>query len=283
PAGIPVLAALAFQLRYDARVTGDPWTLPYVQYERTYSRVPLFLFQEERAAPSAALAEPMAEFNRYLENDFAVQHTLRGYLGMQRVKLAQYGKLLWGWLFVPVVLVALRGLRRARAGRTALGLLAVFAPLVLLPTTYSIPHYVAPALPLVALLLVLALRWLAAGPRARAARRVVRGALGLACAGALLAFALPRLCTQPRVGWEHERAAYAEELLARPGRHLVLVRYAPGHAPHEEWVFNAADLDSARIVWARDLGAAANRALLAHHPDREVHTLTVQDGGAPRR
>lgn len=50
------------------------------------------------------------------------------------------------------------------------------------------------------------------------------------------------------------RSRVAAKLGAAPGRHLVLVKYLPGHVVHDEWVYNEPDIDSLRIVWARDLG-----------------------------
>ena len=49
---------------------------------------------------------------------------------------------------------------------------------------------------------------------------------------------------------------------------LVFVRYAPQHIFQEEWVWNAADIDGARVVWARDLGPEEDRKLLAYYPLR---------------
>jgi hypothetical protein len=40
-------------------------------------------------------------------------------------------------------------------------------------------------------------------------------------------------------------------------------------------VYNEADIDGARVVWARDLGPAGNRDLLAHFDDRRVWTLAT--------
>jgi hypothetical protein len=57
-----------------------------------------------------------------------------------------------------------------------------------------------------------------------------------------------------------------------PGKQLVFVRYYP---PHEfrEWVHNAADIDGAQIVWARDLGPEENEKLRRYYPDRAAWLL----------
>lgn len=63
------------------------------------------------------------------------------------------------------------------------------------------------------------------------------------------------------------------QLDALPGRLLVFVRYYPQHQFQEEWVYNRADIDGSRVVWARDLGAAEDEKLRAYYPDRSVWLL----------
>jgi len=69
------------------------------------------------------------------------------------------------------------------------------------------------------------------------------------------------------------RAAVQQQLERAPGKHLVFVRYWPQHIFQREWVYNAADIDGARIVWARDLGAAEDEKLRHYYPDRTVWLL----------
>ncbi len=57
---------------------------------------------------------------------------------------------------------------------------------------------------------------------------------------------------------EH-RIAVRNQLAQIPGQLLVFVRYFPQHVFQEEWVFNGADIDNSRIVWARDLGPVENQ------------------------
>ena len=37
-----------------------------------------------------------------------------------------------------------------------------------------------------------------------------------------------------------------------------------------EWVYNAADIDSAKVVWARDMTPALNRELIGYFKDRRM-------------
>ena len=68
------------------------------------------------------------------------------------------------------------------------------------------------------------------------------------------------------------RIAISGQLEAARGRQLVFVRYSPQHQ-FQEWVHNAADIDRARVVWARDLGAEENKKLLRYYPDRTAWLL----------
>lgn len=64
-----------------------------------------------------------------------------------------------------------------------------------------------------------------------------------------------------------------QQLAALPGKLLVLVRYWPQHIFQDEWVWNGADIDAARVVWARDLGPVENEKLRRYYPDRSVWLL----------
>jgi hypothetical protein len=57
------------------------------------------------------------------------------------------------------------------------------------------------------------------------------------------------------------------------GKLLVFVQYSPQHIFQDEWVYNDADIDDARVVWARDLGPAENEKLRAYYPDRTAVLL----------
>lgn len=69
------------------------------------------------------------------------------------------------------------------------------------------------------------------------------------------------------------RIAVRHALAQLPGKQLVFVRYWPGHIFQNEWVYNSAEIDGARVVWARDLGPAEDEKLRRYYPDRTVWLL----------
>ena len=88
------------------------------------------------------------------------------------------------------------------------------------------------------------------------------------------------------------RAEFSNQLGAVPGEHLVIVRYAPEHPVWYEWVYNGADIDSSKIVWAREIPGVSPQPLLDYfhgrqvwlaEPDVSPPRLRRHDPGAPRQ
>jgi hypothetical protein len=76
------------------------------------------------------------------------------------------------------------------------------------------------------------------------------------------------------------RISINQRLAEVPGQQLVFVRYGPQHV-FREWVHNAADIDSAPVVWALDLGADEDQKLMRYYPNRAVW-LVEPDARPPR-
>ncbi len=55
-----------------------------------------------------------------------------------------------------------------------------------------------------------------------------------------------------------------------PGNHLVFVRAKTSEYNLFQWIYNDADIDESRIVWARDLGQERNAELVRYYPSRQV-------------
>jgi hypothetical protein len=142
-----------------------------------------------------------------------------------------------------------------------------------LATIWSFPHYVAPLTCVILLLLVQAIRHLRT---MKLARRPIGLALSWAavCLLALdvAASASHRVCDP--LEWmcagDPSRAAIQERLSHTPGKHLIMVRYTEEHNLHDEWVYNGAELDGAKVLWARELDQEQDARLFAYFKDRQV-------------
>jgi hypothetical protein len=66
------------------------------------------------------------------------------------------------------------------------------------------------------------------------------------------------------------RANILFQLKQTPGDNLVVVRYRPDHDfILDEWVYNGADIDGSKVIWARDMGDE-NTELLRYFRDRRA-------------
>jgi hypothetical protein len=62
-------------------------------------------------------------------------------------------------------------------------------------------------------------------------------------------------------------------LEAQPGKQLVIIHYDPktDKGNDDDWTFNLADLDSTKIVWARESKyPEVNREMIRYFSDRRV-------------
>ncbi len=66
------------------------------------------------------------------------------------------------------------------------------------------------------------------------------------------------------------RATIEKTLSNAPGKHLIMVRYDQDHNLHDEWVYNGAEIDNAKVLWARELDPAQNAKLFAYFKDRQI-------------
>ena len=284
PAALVLALAAAGMAYYNARVTGDPLTLPYRAHSALYAYTPIFLWQKPGPAP-AYRHETMKNF--YLgwqAEGYRAQQSLLEAFKRKRHTLYFF---LTPLLMVP--LVTLPWMLRSRRTRFAAGTaLLVFAASLTVSGTHA--HYIAPIAPLLFLLVVQGLRQVVLWEwRGRAWGPVL--VLSIAVLQVLvfaLVFALYAAQDPPE--WAEQRARIQAQLDRTPGKHLVIARYASDHSPHEEWVSNEADIDGAKVVWARSMGRAKDRDLLEYfgdrrlwslYADREPPELVEQPGGVP--
>ena len=66
------------------------------------------------------------------------------------------------------------------------------------------------------------------------------------------------------------RANLESQLEKQGGSHLVIVRYSAEHDPRNEWVYNKADINNSKVVWAREMAPDQNGQLLRYFQGRQI-------------
>ena len=125
--------------------------------------------------------------------------------------------------------------------------------------TWNRPDYFSPATCALYLVLVQGMRYLWHwSPAGRPlGKDFVRTIPVLACAMILLRLMTAAAHVQIEPAWPRgnlERAKILRQLQHFPGPQLVIVVYGPHHNFFREWVYNNADIDGAKVLWARDMG-----------------------------
>jgi len=61
------------------------------------------------------------------------------------------------------------------------------------------------------------------------------------------------------------------------GQHVICVSYARLPSPHDEWIYNPADIDAAPVIWALDLGQTENETLRHYYAGRSFWRFKPAD------
>lgn len=285
---------------YDYKVTGHPAHLPYVLYEANYASAPVFLFQSRPAFPPEFRNQQMKDFDDWTVKEYNRQKS-QGFFrsaGEAVIKAASaffpifnpIRRIWWKGLWetvrnLPLVLLQLPLLclpcmAFARATRLSTILLAASVVIFALPT-WRMPHYLAPVLGLVLVLTLRSVRVLSSWTWGywRIGRATSRLLLLIYFLWPIFLFViLPAIKPDKPLYW---RSNLSSKLMESGANHLVVVRYGHRHDPHEEWVYNSADIDNSPIVWARDLGEEQNRHLLAYYKSRRAWLFEPDLPGKP--
>jgi len=257
---------------YYYRVTGNPFRMAYQVNYTSYGGPPLFLWQTPQPEP-VYHHEVMRDFYRWDLNGFETNFTVAGYLRHALEKVGSW----WQFYLGPLLTLPLLALPRVVRQRNMRLPLLVCGALAAGFTveTWTLPHYFAPAAGALYLLLVQCMRRLWHWRRGSSAvgQALVRAIPVLACAMILLRITAAAVHVQIEPAWPRgnlDRIEVLRDLARIPGKQLVFVAYGPHHNGDWEWVWNDAEIDRSNIVWARDMGAAANQELLSYFKDRRV-------------
>jgi hypothetical protein len=276
-------AALAWTCAHNKAVTGDPLLPPYLLHQRMYVVGQPFWFLPVGPEPEFSHPRLASHFGKrgFDVTRFSSSGTSgwRNYSnGLARTLEANGLFLGPGLLLFLVLPFGWRSADYRKLSIATMGFLFLNALV-----TYHFPHYQAPLWAVLAVMTAMASEqiWRSRAGRFPAGAAIVALALTSPLQADLIQRQRPRGVTDKvRVKpWPVRRAELIKELSRLERRQLVLVRYpAPDWKVNCEWVYNGADIDSQRVIFAHDLGEGENRALLSYYPDRDVVPLTVSDG-----
>jgi len=266
---------------YYYRVTGSAFRMTYETSAAQYGTAPYFVWQTPRALPR--YHHPvMRDYYRWFLDEFNRNRTVRGYLQRAAEKLGTW----WQFYLGPLMTVPLLAISRvARERKMILPILicAVMAAGLALETR-TLAHYFAPATGALYILLTQGLRYLRWWRRPEGiGPAIVRALPVIACGMILLRVIAAATHTPIEPRWPRgnlERAAIVRQLDQVPGTHLVFVCYGSHHDIHQEWVWNEADIDNAKVVWARDMGENANDELVRYFGARHAWRINGDDSPA---
>jgi hypothetical protein len=287
--GLPIFLVLVLTCGvmafYNLRVTGNVLSMPYFVHESTYAVAPVFLWQQLRPQP-AYRHQVLEKFHAGLIRDsFTAQLSITGLLRESVAKLDRLWRFYQGFrplrLMLTIPLLMLPWVLKSRWLCFAIltcGLLTVG----LLMETWVFPHYAAPITGLVFVITLQGMRYLRLWRwRGRPMGQVMMWTLVVVAVASFAVAFVHQVQMDLLASWQYNRARMLAQLKGTDGRHLVIVRYGPLHSPHLEWVYNEADIDNAKVIWARDMDAVQNRRLLEYFKDRHVWLVEVDDDVVP--
>ncbi|HTV60785.1 MAG TPA: hypothetical protein VMJ93_18065 [Verrucomicrobiae bacterium] len=264
---------------YNWRVTGHPLVFPHLLNEAHYAAVPLFAWQKTRPLFHFQNPQFEASYNHW----WAEQAWSRGRPDSFKnifATLRSYGRVLaiffaWPELFIPA-LAAPWVIWDRRTRFLVVQFSICLGGFVLV--AWFAPHFAAA---LTATIFILVTQ----GMRHIRHWRLRGHAFGTFLSRAVVVWAILLsglhgyyLRFNPSLD---VRAQIAKQLDSSPGNDLVIVQYLPDHNPGAEWVYNAADIDHAKVVWARDIPGVSLQPLLDYFHGRRVWILQA-DANPPK-
>jgi len=281
PLFVLVTLSFGFVAFYNWRGTGSILTMPYMLNEKTYVSTPTLLWQKLRAPIHFSNPQFEAFYNGWAR-ELWLQTSSGGVWSIVAHAFSVVSKFVYFYIWPELcVLFAVFGRVLGDSRVRFLFIELGFCFVGFLSVAWFQPHYAAVVLATTFGLMTQALRHLR--------RWKFKGKLiGVGWTRVVMAFTVILAPFHPHsvtlkdsgpAGIEY-RAIIGAQLDSSPGYHLVIVRYSSEHSPLAEWVYNRADIDHAKIVWAREIPGLSLRPLLDYFAGRQVW-LVEPDRASP--
>jgi hypothetical protein len=274
PLALVLVLTAAFMGYYNWRLTGNPLLLPHVLNTRTYHTTGLFLWDHKKPKMHYRNQQFEDFYNEWERDNY--NNSWADIARVSEEKLIRCG-LTYFWAGEFLLLPAVPFLFRDRKMRLLLTTFLLVTAGVFV-VIWSNAHYAAPLTCVIFALTVQAIRHLRTmriGPRpvgVALSRAIVLVLVFDTGINTIRGICDPLLW--PCQG-DPSRAAIAKKLQHTPGKHLIIVRYEKdNHNIHDEWVYNGAEIDSAKVLWARELDAQQNAKLFFYFHDRKIWLVT---------
>jgi hypothetical protein len=255
---------------YFSRVTGSPFVTAYQINQKTYGWPMTLAFVKPPDVKNQNI-----EFARYYDYEKSEHQRVDGpihFLTYLTFRIQEY----WRFFLGPALSVPLLMLGRVWHRRRALVIGSFGGLFAVLMEGGASPHYLAPAAAVLIAIVVECCRHLRASRVFIVRLLPISMALVLALRIGAHTVGLPytqKLNFQSwccRVEGNQNKARISKALEAIPGNHLVFVRTKTDEYNLLQWIYNDADIDASRIVWARDLGPQKDSELVRYYAGRSI-------------
>jgi hypothetical protein len=266
------------------RLTGNPLRLPYLHYDILYRFPSPFVWQSPPPPPEYRHTLFRLHYEEQQQNHLRAQSPA-GWARRTTGKAIRY----WAFFVGPLLtLPVLFGVRwREERRRLPLWACVAFTFLGASLATPGFPHYIAPATaPLYALVLgaiqgFAARSWRGIRPGVffqRAIPVILLAVIALRIGYQRRYFPPDKPVPSPDLttSWccvppgDLTRADLDRQLHGTPGSHLVFVSYSPKQPAHVDWVYNRADIDGSKVVWARRMSEESDLELARYYSTRSI-------------
>jgi hypothetical protein len=268
PCAMVLLIGAAWMGYYNFRITGHVLRLPFMEYAGQYDLYPKFWFQSRRPFPGYRNESQLWVHMVFEKGSYEQLRTVGGFVQISAIRTYQWLHQSLSLLVLVVPMAVGFSIWRDVRIRWVLVALGVFL-VGLWAENFVLPHYTAPALPLV--LLVVMVGWQKLWQRGHATRWVFARVVGIGFVAGALFSSAHGVSADSRI--VDQQTLVSLEAPLQTGRHLVFVRYEPGYQFDNELVYNAADLDQSRIIWARYFGPEDDAPVVSHFANRRAWIL----------